>query len=438
MEPRTPAPGEVLSQRYELRQRLGSGGAGVVYAAHDHLLGRDVAVKLLRAELADDPSAAMRFRTEAAAAAKVTHPYVVMVYDIDRDADRDYLVMELVDGPPLAAVLADGDEGPIRLPWPTVAGIGHMVATALGAAHRRATVHRDVKPGNVLLATEGTAKVADFGIARALGDAAARVTAPGTVIGTARYLAPEQLRDEPVDARADVYSLGLTLHEALTGRPPWGEGTATEIASRRLAADLAPPSAWNVDVPPGLDDVVAQATRLHAHERFDDGEALAQALQPFVPGDAAARLAGIARASFTAAFPPEHSAAVAAAGATALLDDRGEPQERERPSGSWQHGGRQDGGRQDHATVTRTVARTPRPAPKGRRRPRRRRRSPLRQLVRAVLFVLLLAGLATAGAVGMLLLADVDLDLDTPGLPELVDRVVDDDLIDELRERFLG
>ena len=418
MEPPTPAPGQLLSERYELRRRLGSGGAGVVYAAHDHLLGRDVAVKLLHAELADDPQAAERFRTEAAAAAKVSHPNAVTIYDIDRHADRDYLVMELVDGPALSTVLADGSGGQLALPWPAVAGIGHSVAAALGAAHQRATVHRDVKPGNVLLSSDGAAKVADFGIARALGEAASRATTPGTVIGTARYLAPEQLRDDPVDVRADVYSLGLTLHEALTGRPPWGEGTATEIAGRRLAAELPPPSAWAEGLPPGLDEVIARATRLEPHERFEDGAAMARALQPFVPDDVAWRLAGIARAAVgaDAPGPPPRP------GSTG--PGRVEPHTAQLTA----HGG--------EATATQQLRGG---EPPGGHRPaaRRRRSSPGRRLLRTAAVGLLLAGAGVAGAGAMLWLADVELDTDGTGVVELVEQVVADDLLDELRARFV-
>lgn len=287
----------VLGDRYRLQQRLGSGGAGVVWRAHDHVLEREVAVKLLHAELAHDTVAAARFRSEASSAAKLTHPNAVMIYDIGRDGERDFLVMELVDGPSLEDLL-------VRAPMEAglVAHLGAAVAGALGMAHRRGLLHRDVKPANVLLTRDGVPKVADFGIARALGVATSRLTLPGSVMGTARYLAPEQLVDGPLDGRVDVYALGLVLHEALTGRAPWGDGSAVEIASRRLSGDLPPASADRPELPPALDAVVARATRLDADERFEDGSAMAVALLPLVGVGDEATLARWART--TAAFEP--------------------------------------------------------------------------------------------------------------------------------------
>lgn len=278
--------GRLLADRYELRDRLGQGGAGTVWRGHDRALDRAVAVKLLHADLAEDPDAVTRFRTEATAAAKLTHPNAVLVYDLGRDEDDDYLVMELVDGVNLADILRDG---------PLLAGlaaaIGRQVASALGTAHAAGVVHRDVKPGNVLVTTGGDAKLADFGIARALGASTARLTRTGTVLGTARYLAPEQLRDEPIDARADVYALGLVLHEVLTGRAPFGEGSAVEVAARRLTTTLPSVTELADGVPPALDDVIQWATRVDPQDRPADGAELARALRPFVPHDASAAVA---------------------------------------------------------------------------------------------------------------------------------------------------
>jgi eukaryotic-like serine/threonine-protein kinase len=284
----TRASDRVLAERYVLLERLGTGGAGVVWRGHDQLLDRTVAVKLLHRDLADDPATTERFHAEAAAAAKLTHPHAVIVYDIGETDDGDYLVMEFVDGATLADLL---DAGP--LPPGVAAALGQQVGRALGAAHRRGLVHRDVKPANILVTTEGIAKVADFGIARALGDATSRLTTAGHVMGTARYLSPEQLRDDPVDGRADVYALGLVLHQCLTGRAPFGEGTAVEVASRRLVADLPPPSESRDDIPPALDDAIVRATLLDPEHRFADGAAFAAALgsvaAPYAPKELAAR-----------------------------------------------------------------------------------------------------------------------------------------------------
>jgi hypothetical protein len=285
-EPGTRTPLRVLAGRYLILERLGSGGAGVVWRAHDRVLDRTVAVKLLHPDVAADPFTAERFRAEASAAAKLTHPNAVIVHDIGRVEDRDYLVMELVEGATLADLLRDGP-----LPPEVVAALGVQVARALGAAHARGLVHRDVKPANVLLTEDGVAKVADFGIARALGETTSQLTRPGQVMGTARYLAPEQLRDVKIDARADVYALGLVLHQAVTGHLPFGDGTAIEVAVRRLADELPPPSARRDGVPAALDEAVRRATCQDPEQRFADGAAVAAALLPAAAGDAGAHLA---------------------------------------------------------------------------------------------------------------------------------------------------
>jgi eukaryotic-like serine/threonine-protein kinase len=301
----TRASARVLADRYALLERIGSGGAGVVWRAHDELLDRTVAVKLLHRDLAQDPDTTERFRAEAAAAAKLTHPHAVIVYDIGETEDGDYLVMELVEGATLGDLL---DEGPL-LPG-VAAALGNQVGRALGAAHARGLVHRDVKPANILITTEGAGKVADFGIARALGDATSRLTVTGHVMGTARYLAPEQLRDEGIDARADVYALGLVLHQCLTGRLPFGEGTAVEVASRRLVGELAAPSELNADVPPALDEAICRAIQLDPQGRFADGAEFAAALAglaaPYAGRDLASRARRHARAAGT---PPPPAAA---------------------------------------------------------------------------------------------------------------------------------
>ncbi|MTV24215.1 serine/threonine protein kinase [Nitriliruptoraceae bacterium ZYF776] len=303
--PTPPDVPRVLADRYELHVRLGTGGAGTVWRGYDRALDRPVAVKLLHADLADDPAAATRFRTEATAAAKLTHPNAVLVYDLGRDGHDDYLVMELVEGASLADLLRDGP-----LPAGLAAATGAMVAGALGVAHTAGIVHRDVKPANVLVTHGGAAKLADFGIARALGEVTSRLTRTGTVLGTARYLAPEQLRDDPIDARADVYALGLALHETLTGRPPFGEGGPIEVASRRLTTTLPLASELVDDVPDGLGEVIAWATRLDPRERPEDGAAFAAALRPYSSYDAATALSArvdraVRRSGGTAPTPVE-------------------------------------------------------------------------------------------------------------------------------------
>jgi hypothetical protein len=312
----TPTAGTRVAGRYRLQTRIGSGGAGIVWRAWDEVLERAVAVKLLRPELASDAAAVSRFLAEASSAAKLNHPNAVVVYDVGREGDRDLLVMELVEGPTLADLLARAP-----LPAGVVAHLGRGVAGALGAAHARGLVHRDVKPANVLLARDGTPKVADFGIARALGEATSRLTLPGTVMGTARYLSPEQLRDEPVDARSDVYAVGLLLAQALTGDEPFGSGTAAEIAARRLTNELPPPASVNPEVPSLLDRVVTRATRREPDERHHDGTELAIALGPCVSPGADAELGRLVRGIAAAGPTEEPSSSVPAPAPARRRDD---------------------------------------------------------------------------------------------------------------------
>ncbi|WP_157041844.1 protein kinase domain-containing protein [Nitriliruptor alkaliphilus] len=308
--------GRVLADRYELRDKLGHGGAGTVWRGHDRALDRPVAVKLLHADLAGDRAAGTRFRTEATAAAKLTHPNAVLVYDLGQDLDETYLVMELVEGVNLGDIL---DDGP--LPAGLAAALGAQVASALGTAHAAGIVHRDVKPANVLVTVDGAAKLADFGIARALGAATSRLTRTGTVLGTARYLAPEQLRDDPIDARADVYALGLVLHEALTGRAPFGEGNAVEVAARRLTTVLPHVSDLMPGIPPGLEEVIEWSTRVDPRERPTDGNDLADALRAF-----ASRGADTAIAARVARVPQRNTTPVASE-RIAPIDVAGSPPE---------------------------------------------------------------------------------------------------------------
>ena len=299
MRPRPdPEPGLLLAGRYHLRRVLGRGGAGTVWSADDDLLDRPVAVKLLHTELERDASAVARFRREATAAAALTHPNAVIVYDIGEDDGREFLVMEYVDGVTLSELLADGQLAP-----DDVTTIAVSVARALGAAHRRGLVHRDVKPGNVLIHREGVPKVVDFGIATALGDAQARLTVPGMVVGTSAYLAPEQLAGEVVDARADVYSLGLVLHECLTGQPVFSGGTAVEVATRRLTGEVSAPSDLVPGIPEELDLAVQRATRREPEHRFADAAAFAEVTTPLVPDDANARLARLVASRIGPAEP---------------------------------------------------------------------------------------------------------------------------------------
>jgi eukaryotic-like serine/threonine-protein kinase len=282
-----------LAGRYHLEEPIASGGAAIVWRAFDENLSRSVAIKLLHPHHATDPTVVERFERESRAAAQLNHPNAVRIYDTGREDDLVFLVMEHVDGPSLRDVLKEW--GPLE-PL-AVAALGEQVASALGEAHAHGLVHRDVKPANILLASDGTVKVTDFGIAKALSGADATLTNPGTVVGTAAYVAPEQLEDASVDARADIYALGVVLYECLTGRPAFSGDTPTATAAMRLTYELMPPRQLRSDVPRVLDDVVVRATRRDREDRFTDGAQMAAtlaAMVPLKPSEVTAALVGSA------------------------------------------------------------------------------------------------------------------------------------------------
>jgi eukaryotic-like serine/threonine-protein kinase len=274
-----PWPGRArLGDRYQLEERIASGGAAVVWRAFDETLARTVAIKLLHPHHATDEVVVERFERESVSAAQLNHPNAVRIYDTGREDQLVYLVMEHVDGPSLRQVL----QRRAQLEPTVVASIGEQVAAALGEAHAHGLVHRDVKPANILIASDGTVKVTDFGIAKAL-DSEATLTTPGTVVGTAAYVAPEQLEEGQVDARADVYALGVVLYECLTGRPAFAGDTPTATAAMRLTHELLPPRQLRADVPRLLDDVIVRSTRNDRTARYSDGSVMAAALAPQVP-----------------------------------------------------------------------------------------------------------------------------------------------------------
>ncbi len=264
--------------RYRLDEVVASGGAAIVWRAFDEHLARPVAVKLLHPHHAGDAPVVERFQREARAAAGLTHPNVVRIYDTGREDGIVWLVMELVEGPSLRDVLLRREP----LDAVVVGAVGEQVARALAAAHTQGLVHRDIKPANILIASDGTVKVTDFGIAKALSGSDATLTNPGTVMGTAAYVAPEQLEGTDVDARADVYALGVVLYEALVGRPAFSGDTPAATAAMRLSYELLPPRRARGDVPEELDEIVTRATRRDRTARFADGAALAEALTPLL------------------------------------------------------------------------------------------------------------------------------------------------------------
>ncbi|MGY6021645.1 serine/threonine-protein kinase [Streptomyces spinosirectus] len=241
----------LLADRYQLEELLGSGAMGEVWRAADHVLGRPVAVKLLKAEEAMD---AERFRMEAQTAGRLNHPHVVGVYDFGSDEGRLYLVMELVDGWSLA------QERSMRgvLPPDEAAAIAAQTAAGLSAAHRQGVVHRDIKPANVMISTDRTVKITDFGIARFADDAASTMTATGKIIGTADYMAPERALGRPTQPASDVYSLGCVLYHLLTGRPPFQGATSLAVVQQHVDAVPTSPAQLRPEIPPQLAQYVMQ------------------------------------------------------------------------------------------------------------------------------------------------------------------------------------
>jgi serine/threonine-protein kinase len=254
--------GQLIAGRYELARLIASGGMAEVWQATDTVLERQVAVKILHAHLGADGQFVQRFRTEAVAAARLHHPAIVSIYDTCSDAGTEAIVMELVRGQTLRQYL--DAHGP--LPTDEVIDIGAEVADALEAAHRSGLVHRDIKPANILLCEDHRVMVTDFGIAKVRDDPDHTTT--GQMLGTVKYLAPEQVEGAPVDGRTDIYALGVVLYEALTGRPPFAGDSQAATALARLHSTPPRPRQIRPSVPRALDDVVMRAMSRSPDDRY--------------------------------------------------------------------------------------------------------------------------------------------------------------------------
>jgi eukaryotic-like serine/threonine-protein kinase len=268
-----------LSGRYETGERLGSGGMSNVYKATDRILERTVAVKILAEHLSDDERFVARFRREALAVAKLIHPNIVQVYDTGVDEGRHYIVMEYVEGRSGAQILQR--QGPCAAE--VTAEIGIQACAGLDYAHRRGIIHRDVKPGNLMIVGgpvgggEMTVKLTDFGIARAIEQT--RITQVGSVVGTAAYLAPEQVRGDEATPATDVYALGVVLYQFLTGRLPYEGSSLAELAVRQQNEKPLPPSTYNDVVPETLSAAVLRALEGDPLRRYASADELATGLQ---------------------------------------------------------------------------------------------------------------------------------------------------------------
>src|SRR5262245_54639337 len=259
----------LLGGRYQVGELLGYGGMAEVHRGRDLRLGRDVAIKTLRHDLARDATFQLRFRREAQNAASLNHPAIVAVYDTGEERgpageELPYIVMEFVNGRTLKEVLAA--EG--RLMPRRALEIVSDICSAIEFSHRHGIIHRDIKPANVMLNSTGQVKVMDFGIARALASGATTMTQTSAVIGTAQYLSPEQARGEPVDARSDVYATGCVLFELLCGHPPFVGDNPVSVAYQHVREDPRPPSESNRDVSPDVDAVVLKALAKNPINRY--------------------------------------------------------------------------------------------------------------------------------------------------------------------------
>ncbi|MDI3384797.1 Stk1 family PASTA domain-containing Ser/Thr kinase [Streptomyces sp. B-S-A8] len=300
-----------LGGRYELGQVLGRGGMAEVYLAHDTRLGRTVAVKTLRADLARDPSFQARFRREAQSAASLNHPAIVAVYDTGEDMVYDngggagvsipYIVMEYVDGSTLRELLHSGRKLlPERAMEMTIG-----ILQALEYSHRAGIVHRDIKPANVMLTRNGQVKVMDFGIARAMGDSGMTMTQTAAVIGTAQYLSPEQAKGEQVDARSDLYSTGCLLYELLTVRPPFVGDSPVAVAYQHVREEAQPPSTYDPEITPEMDAIVLRALVKDPDYRYQSADEMRADIEACLDGQPVAATAALGAVGYGGGHPDD-------------------------------------------------------------------------------------------------------------------------------------
>jgi serine/threonine-protein kinase len=287
VSPDTTSDEPLIGGRYQLGELLGRGGMAEVRKGIDTRLGRTVAIKRLRTDLASDVTFQARFRREAQSAASLNHPAIVAVYDTGEvpasdgsNVSQPYIVMEYVAGRTLRDILREGRK---ILPERALE-IASGVLSALDYSHRAGIIHRDIKPGNVMLTPSGDVKVMDFGIARAMSDASSTMTQTAAVVGTAQYLSPEQARGEPVDSRSDVYSAGCLLYELLTGRPPFVGDSPVAVAYQHVREPAAPPSDHDTDLPPEVDAIVMKSLAKRVEDRYQSAAAMRNDIERYLAG----------------------------------------------------------------------------------------------------------------------------------------------------------
>ncbi|MDO4545670.1 MAG: Stk1 family PASTA domain-containing Ser/Thr kinase [Bacillota bacterium] len=264
---------KVLAGRYELFERIGEGGMSVVYKAKDKLLNRFVAIKILKPQFINDHKFIDSFRRESQAAASMSHPNIVNIYDVGREGNIHYIVMELIEGRTLSDYIKE--QG--AMPYPKVIALSKQIAAALAFAHKNHIIHRDVKPHNVMITPNGTAKITDFGIAKAV-NAATIVDNTDGIIGSVHYFSPEQARGGYVDEKSDIYSLGIVMYEMLTGRVPFDGDNPVNIALMHINGEMVPPSKLTAGIPPALEHIILKCTDKYPVNRFASADELIEAL----------------------------------------------------------------------------------------------------------------------------------------------------------------
>lgn len=301
----------LLAGRYELIEKIGEGGMAVVYKGRDRLLNRYVAIKILRPEFTKDEAFIENFKKESQAAAGLTHPNIVSVYDVGKEGNINFIVMELVEGKTLSQLIEEKG----RLDYREAIEITRQVASALSLAHRNHIIHRDVKPHNILITNTGVAKLADFGIAKAVSNATL-IDGNNKVMGSVHYLSPEQARSSYVDERTDIYSLGIVLYEMLTGEVPFDGDNPVSIALMHINDPITPPSQLAAGIPPQLEKVVMKATDKYQSNRYKSADEMIQDLDNidfitkvmgdsvFIGNDAKSATGEIGDAAKTAAKSP--------------------------------------------------------------------------------------------------------------------------------------
>ncbi|GAA1951991.1 Stk1 family PASTA domain-containing Ser/Thr kinase [Nocardioides panacihumi] len=311
----------IVGGRYELGELLGRGGMAEVRKGTDTRLGRVVAVKRLRTDLASDATFQARFRREAQSSASLNHPAIVAVYDTGEEVTPEgvaqpYIVMEFVAGRTLRDILREGRK---ILPERALE-ITSGVLSALDYSHRAGIIHRDIKPGNVMLTPSGDVKVMDFGIARAISDAQSTMTQTAAVVGTAQYLSPEQARGETVDSRSDVYSAGCLLYELLTGRPPFVGDSPVAVAYQHVREQAQPPSDHDTDLPPEIDAIVMKSLAKRVEDRYQSAAAMRSDIERYLDGRPISVIASAPPASPPAASPTATAVVAPVPAASPLLD----------------------------------------------------------------------------------------------------------------------